>query len=1356
MSLLERCRPPSSLTNVDRSHPALPSSPFVRIPPPFPRAAQTSRRRVAAASAARASAAAETSAVPPAWPGRAEAPASPHDWAEPKAISLIGSTGSIGTQTLDIVAEHPDRFKIVALAAGSNIALLAQQVCTHGAAGACHNRCMAQQVRGTAGACHNRCMAQQVHATTGAWHNRCVAQQVHATTGAWHNRCMAQQVRGTTGAWHNRCVAHQVHGTTGVRHNRCVAQQVRSATDAWRNRCMAQQVRQFQPSLVSVQNPALVGELKEALAGMERMPEIVAGDSGIVEVARHPDAETVVTGIVGCAGLKPTVAAIEAGKDIALANKETLIAGGPYVLPLAKKHGCHILPADSEHSAIFQKKHGCHILPADSEHSAIFQCIQGLPEGGLRRIILTASGGAFRDWPVEKLKEGLEVIEAHYLFGADYDNIDIVIHPQSIIHSMVETQDSSVLAQLGWPDMRLPILYTLSWPDRVPTSEVTWPRLDFIKMGDLTFREPNRDKYPSMDLSYAAGRAGGTMTGVLSAANEQAVEMFLDDKIHYLDICRVIEGTCDRHRNDLVLAPSLEDIVHFDQWARVYAAEVASKLSTRRVGGRLPYGSSHAAMSYGAPFVATSAPKPEPTARQAPSAERSRGDGLRRPARVARRARMPGGRAQQGGGLLCGCCAWFGALCARLRPSRKANWPYALVSVVFVALVASEQIAPLLPSTARGRGEARAGGGAEEEAVSGPLTRIAEATGVHRRLLVQAGGTMEGLQAAVAAVEAEMATMRTKMSDLAVSELACALCLSLFSCPVASLLPHPSLRPSLSASCPLSLPALPYSLSLPLFPLLSSHACIPGTTSWQQSRQVAREAGNVATEQVAKEAGNLRAVLQGEGHWATANLTRHVCTTIHMILSHGTVGPITLAPRASAGPLVLHRFLQVHFQLCKFLLTPHPHISLYLSLPTCSTGVSSPLSHLLSSIPPTPLFLVRPHPPPVPALHSALSPRPLCRALSRPPGTAAACPSAAPRARLSPGRATRVRAAPSQIQKYTDVDARALCPDDWFFVQELVFLIPASHPFAPPLVWQGYASTTVSTIPILSSRVGRRGIAVGAAAVRPLPFPQSLFDQAALADGGVGAGRGRRHGQLRSAHGTARGDGDDDSHELRDRVGAACGLPYFEAIAMRGLIPLFLPHKARLPFYDNTLDVIHSVNSVKYMPVPMPVPILVGPDCVSVPSHPPPGEAAILRHTLDVIHSVNSVNVNSVKYMPVMEFEELVFEWDRVLRPGGLMWFEMFYAPVDDMVLYVAMLQQLRYRRLHWTLMFPLHPPLPTPSFSPGGLMWFEMFYAPVDDMVLYAGRAAAAALPPPALDAHAQARPRGDRGSPIVSQLCY
>nr|AFK73395.1 2-C-methyl-D-erythritol 4-phosphate synthase [Plagiochasma appendiculatum]AFM78686.1 1-deoxy-D-xylulose-5-phosphate reductoisomerase [Plagiochasma appendiculatum] len=409
---------------------------------------------------------------PPAWPGRAVDEGVKKNYTGPKPISLIGSTGSIGTQTLDIVAENPDKFKIVALAAGANVTLLADQV------------------------------------------------------------------------------------------------------------------RRFRPNLVCIRHAGQVAELREAIADVYPQPEIVVGESGILEVAQHPEAVTVVTGIVGCAGLKPTVAAIEAGKDIALANKETLIAGGPYVLPLAKKHGIKI-------------------LPADSEHSAIFQCIQGLPVGGLRRIILTASGGAFRDWPVEKLKnvkvadalkhpnwtmgrkitvdsatlmnKGLEVIEAHYLFGAEYDDIEIVIHPQSIIHSMVETQDSSVLGQLGWPDMRLPILYTLPWPQRVPCSESTWPRLDFVKMGSLTFKAPDRAKYPAMDISYAAGRAGGTMTGVLSAANEKAVELFLDERIGYLDIIKVIESTCDKHRQEMVSHPSLEDIVYFDQWARIHAQEVAHK-----------------------------------------------------------------------------------------------------------------------------------------------------------------------------------------------------------------------------------------------------------------------------------------------------------------------------------------------------------------------------------------------------------------------------------------------------------------------------------------------------------------------------------------------------------------------------------------------------------------------------------------------------------------------------------------------------------------------------------------------------------------------------------------------------------
>ena len=387
---------------------------------------------------------------------------------------MLGSTGSIGTQTLDIVAENPDKFQITALAAGSNIELLAEQI------------------------------------------------------------------------------------------------------------------RQFRPRLVSVRSSDSIEPLKQLIKDVPDQPEILVGDQGIVEVARHSEADACVTGIVGCAGLNPTVAAIEAGKDICLANKETLIAGGPFVLPLAKKHGVHI-------------------LPADSEHSAIFQCLQGMPEGGMRRIILTASGGAFRDWPVEKLatvtvadalkhpnwsmgrkitvdsatlmNKGLEVIEAHYLYGASYDNIEIVIHPQSIIHSMVETADSSVLAQLGWPDMRLPILYTMSWPERVQCSETTWPRLDFIKMGDLTFRTPDHAKYPSMELAYAAGRAGGTMTGVLSAANEQAVEDFLEERIGYLEIMKVVEAACEAHAAELVEAPTLAEIIHYDQWAREFVKQQVQKMS---------------------------------------------------------------------------------------------------------------------------------------------------------------------------------------------------------------------------------------------------------------------------------------------------------------------------------------------------------------------------------------------------------------------------------------------------------------------------------------------------------------------------------------------------------------------------------------------------------------------------------------------------------------------------------------------------------------------------------------------------------------------------------------------------------
>ncbi|MEG5067322.1 1-deoxy-D-xylulose-5-phosphate reductoisomerase [Microcoleus sp. B3-A4] len=377
-----------------------------------------------------------------------------------KAITLLGSTGSIGTQTLDIVAQYPDKFRIVGLTAGRNVTLLAQQI------------------------------------------------------------------------------------------------------------------RQFRPAIVAVCDEDKLLELKEAIADIDPQPILLAGESGVVEVAKYGDAQAVVTGIVGCAGLLPTIAAIKAGKDIALANKETLIAGGPVVNPLIEKYGVKI-------------------LPADSEHSAIFQCLQGVMVGGLRRIILTASGGSFRDLPIDKLaavtvadalkhpnwsmgqkitidsatlmNKGLEVIEAHYLFGMDYDDIDIVIHPQSIIHSLIELQDTSVLAQLGWPDMRLPLLYALSWPERIHTD---WERLDLVKAGDLTFREPDHEKYPCMQLAYAAGRAGGSMPAVLNAANEQAVALFLEEKIQFLDIPKLIEKACDKHQTDNCESPGLDDILAADRWAR--------------------------------------------------------------------------------------------------------------------------------------------------------------------------------------------------------------------------------------------------------------------------------------------------------------------------------------------------------------------------------------------------------------------------------------------------------------------------------------------------------------------------------------------------------------------------------------------------------------------------------------------------------------------------------------------------------------------------------------------------------------------------------------------------------------------
>ena len=334
------------------------------------------------------------------------------------------------------------------------------------------------------------------------------------------------------------------------------------------------QIKQFRPEIVAVANKGKVQSLRDMISTLDYSPIIIDGKKGIIEVACYGDTEIIVTGIVGCAGLLPTIEAIKAGKDIALANKETLIAGGPVVLPLIKKYGVKL-------------------LPADSEHSAIFQCLQGINDKDLRRIILTASGGAFRDVPTKKLQsvtvedalkhpnwsmgkkitidsatlmnKGLEVIEAHFLFNVDYQNIDIVIHPQSIIHSLIELQDTSVLAQLGWPDMRLPLLYALSWPERISTN---WKQLDLAKISNLTFQEPDYDKYPCISLAYAAGNTGGAMPAVLNAANEQVVTSFLNKEIAFLDIPRIIEKTCDLFIPNNSSQPTLDDILEADRWAR--------------------------------------------------------------------------------------------------------------------------------------------------------------------------------------------------------------------------------------------------------------------------------------------------------------------------------------------------------------------------------------------------------------------------------------------------------------------------------------------------------------------------------------------------------------------------------------------------------------------------------------------------------------------------------------------------------------------------------------------------------------------------------------------------------------------
>ena len=370
-----------------------------------------------------------------------------------KKIALLGSTGSIGTQTLDVVRHYPDDFQVTALAASSNIARLEEQI------------------------------------------------------------------------------------------------------------------REFHPKMAVVFNETKAMELKHNIQDLD--VEVLSGMDGLLAAATEPSADIVLTAVVGMIGIRPTIAAIEAGKDIALANKETLVTAGHLIMPLAKEKGVKI-------------------LPVDSEHSAIFQCLQGENRGQIHKILLTASGGPFRTRTLEQMKnvqvedalkhpnwvmgrkitidsatmvnKGLEVIEARWLFDVDLDQIQVVVHPESVIHSAVEFEDSAVIAQLGTPDMRLPIQYALFYPDRKPLGG-EW--LDLFKLGTLHFEQPNLEVFKGLQFAYDALKIGGSMPTVFNAANEMAVAKFLDRKIKFLDIPEIIGEAMEKHT--AITSPSLEEILETEK-----------------------------------------------------------------------------------------------------------------------------------------------------------------------------------------------------------------------------------------------------------------------------------------------------------------------------------------------------------------------------------------------------------------------------------------------------------------------------------------------------------------------------------------------------------------------------------------------------------------------------------------------------------------------------------------------------------------------------------------------------------------------------------------------------------------------
>ena len=330
---------------------------------------------------------------------------------------------------------------------------------------------------------------------------------------------------------------------------------------------LEQQIREFRPKLAAVWTEEKAKELRENVKDLD--VKIVSGMEGLIEVSVIDGAEILVTAILGMIGIRPTIEAIKAGKDIALANKETLVCAGHIIMPLAKEYGVQI-------------------LPVDSEHSAIFQSLQGSRRSELRKILLTASGGPFRGKTREELahmkleealkhptwtmgqkitidsstlvNKGLEVIEAKWLFDVDIDQVEVVVHPQSIIHSMVEYVDGAIIAELGTPDMKLPIQYAIYYPER---RFLPGERVNFATLGQLTFEKPDTETFTGLKLAFEAGRAGGSLPTVFNAANERAVSKFLNRKIGYLQITEIIEECMRNHKN--IVNPTVEEILATEQ-----------------------------------------------------------------------------------------------------------------------------------------------------------------------------------------------------------------------------------------------------------------------------------------------------------------------------------------------------------------------------------------------------------------------------------------------------------------------------------------------------------------------------------------------------------------------------------------------------------------------------------------------------------------------------------------------------------------------------------------------------------------------------------------------------------------------